>query len=90
MKQKMLTNAADQALLATDAANRRQNRTSSSTTIDFITVADWAARLQVSKRTIFRMVDEGLIPPYDLTVGKTKRWHLSTYNNWVAARVGVN
>jgi len=88
---KSLTNTADKALLGTDAANRCQNRTSATTTtIDFITVADWAARLQVSKRTIFRMVDEGLIPPYDLAVGKTKRWHLSTYNNWVAARVGVN
>ena len=86
-----MTNAADKTLLGTDAASRRQNRTSSSAmTIDFITVADWAARLQVSKRTIFRMIDEGLIPPYDLAVGKTKRWHVETYNVWVAAKLGVN
>ncbi len=86
---KTLTNNADQALLETSAANQRLNRTSSAT-VDFITVADWAARLQVSKRTIFRMIDEGLIPPYDLAIGKTRRWHLSTYENWVAARLGVN
>ncbi len=86
---KPLTNTADKPLLGTDAASRRQNRTSSAT-IDFITVADWAARLQVSKRTIFRMVDEGLIPPYDLAVGKTRRWPLSTYEKWVDARLGVN
>ena len=89
MKKQPLTNTADKALLGTDVANRRQNRTTT-TTIDFITVADWAARLQVSKRTIFRMIDEGLIPAYDLAVGKTKRWHRTTYDNWVAARVGVN
>ena len=86
---KTLTNNADQALLETSAPNQRLNRTSSAT-VDFITVADWAARLQVSKRTIFRMIDEGLIPPYDLAIGKTRRWHLSTYENWVAARLGVN
>ncbi len=84
-----MTNNADQALLRTNAANHRLNRTSSAA-VDFITVADWAARLQVSKRTIFRMIDEGLIPPYDLAIGKTRRWHLSTYENWVAARLGVN
>lgn len=83
---KTLTNNADQALLGTNAANHRLNRTSSAS-VDFITVADWAARLQVSKRTIFRMVDEGLIPPYDLAIGKTRRWHVSTYENWVADRV---
>jgi excisionase family DNA binding protein len=89
MKKKTLTNIADEPLLRPDAASRRQNQISSAT-IDFITVADWAARLQVSKRTIFRMIDEGLIPPYDLAVGKTKRWHRSTYDNWVAVQVGVN
>ncbi|HEV2294693.1 MAG TPA: helix-turn-helix domain-containing protein [Tepidisphaeraceae bacterium] len=84
-----MTNNAAKALLGTDAVSRSEDRASSAK-IDFITVEDWAARLQVSKRTIFRMVDEGVIPPYDFAVGKTKRWHISTYNKWVAARVGVN
>ena len=38
---------------------------------DFLTIADWAERLQVSKRTIHRMTDEGIIPPYDIAIGKT-------------------
>jgi predicted DNA-binding transcriptional regulator AlpA len=54
------------------------------------TADDWAARLQVSKRTIFRMIDEDFIPPYDLAVGKTKRWHVETYNRWVASKLGEN
>ena len=59
-------------------------------TADFLTVADWAIRLQVSKRTIFRMIDEGIIPPYDFAVGKTRRWHESTYERWVASQIGGN
>lgn len=57
---------------------------------DFLTVADWAQRLQVSKRTIFRMIDEKAIPPYDIAVGKTRRWHHSTYERWVSDRLGGN
>ena len=57
---------------------------------DFLTVDDWAARLQLSKRTIFRMIDEKKIPPYDLSVGKTRRWHVSTYEAWVADQIGSN
>jgi excisionase family DNA binding protein len=62
----------------------------SSRTADFLTVSDWAVRLQVSKRTIFRMIDEKIIPPYDLAVGQTRRWHFSTYERWVAERMGGN
>jgi excisionase family DNA binding protein len=62
----------------------------SSQSADFLTAADWAIKLQVSKRTIFRMIDEKTIPAYDLTVGKVRRWHFSTYERWVADRVGGN
>src|SRR5579862_2822098 len=62
----------------------------SSKTADFLTVADWALRLQVSKRTIFRMIDEETIPPYDLSLGKVRRWHFSTYERWVASQVRGN
>jgi excisionase family DNA binding protein len=51
---------------------------------DFLTVADWANRLQVSKRTIFRMLDEKIIPPYDIAFGKTRRWHEQTYQRWIS------
>ncbi len=57
---------------------------------DFLTVADWASRLQVSKRTIFRMIDEGVIPGYDINVGKTRRWHEATYQRWVSDNVRGN
>ena len=57
---------------------------------DFLTIADWASRLQVSKRTIHRMIDERVIPPYDIAVGKTRRWHNSTYERWVSDRLGGN
>ena len=50
---------------------------------DFLTVLDWAQRLQVSKRQIFRMIDARTIPPFDFSVGKTRRWHISTYEKWV-------
>jgi excisionase family DNA binding protein len=60
----------------------------SSASPDFITVSDWANRLQVSKRSIFRMIDERIIPPYDFAVGKTRRWHFSTYERWVASNIG--
>lgn len=85
--QKKLTNKSNEVLLGAGTESRLLNRAASAAA-DFITVADWAARLQVSKRTIFRMIDEGLIPPYDLAIGKTRRWHLSTYENWVADRLG--
>lgn len=49
----------------------------------FITVADWAARMKVSKRQIFRWMHERIIPPYDFAVGKTRRWHISTYETWL-------
>jgi excisionase family DNA binding protein len=66
-------------------------QTSGSTSgADFLTVADWANRIQVSKRTIFRMIDEGVIPGYDINVGKTRRWHNSTYDRWVSDRLGGN
>jgi len=50
---------------------------------DFFRVEDWAAKLQLSKRTIFRMIDERVIPPYDFVAGRTRRWHRSTYDRWV-------
>jgi excisionase family DNA binding protein len=57
---------------------------------DFLTVADWASRLKVSKRTIFRMIDEKVIPPYDISLGKTRRWHEDTYRRWIDANVEGN
>ena len=60
------------------------------TTSEFITAADWAARLQVSKRQIFRWMSEKVIPPYDFAVGKTCRWHISTYEAWVKEFKGRN
>jgi excisionase family DNA binding protein len=57
---------------------------------DFLTVSDWAIKLQVSKRTIFRMIDEKIIPKYDFAVGKTRRWHVSTYERWVSDQKGGN
>lgn len=57
---------------------------------DFLTTADWARRLKVAKRTIFRWLDEGIIPPCDLIVGKVHRWHESTYRLWVSQRAGGN
>ena len=85
-RMKKLTNAANHALLGSDAASRHQRNPVAAA--DFIRVEDWAVRLQVSKRTVFRMIDEGIIPPYDFAMGKTKRWHRSTYENWVSERVG--
>jgi excisionase family DNA binding protein len=49
---------------------------------DFLTPGDWAIRLKVSKRTIFRMIDEGIIPPYDFAAGKIRRWREETYQTW--------
>jgi len=57
---------------------------------DFLTLADWADRLKVSKRTIFRMIDEKIIPPYDISIGKTRRWHERTYLRWISENVGDN
>lgn len=57
---------------------------------EFLTVGDWASRLQVSKRTIFRMIDEGSIPPYDVAIGKVRRWHEATYQRWVDEQTGGN
>jgi|GEM_PF-5954371 len=79
---KKLTNLKDSPLLGptTDSTRRA----------DFLTVADWANRLKVSKRTIFRMIDEKVILPYDISRGKTRRWHEDTYRQWVDANVGGN
>jgi len=72
---KKLTNSPQSHLLAqTSHSNNRA---------DFLTVADWANRLQVSKRTIFRMIDEKVIPPYDIAVGKIRRWRERTYQTWL-------
>ena len=79
---KKLTNSPNLPLLG--QTNGSTKRT------DFLTVEDWASRLQVSKRTIFRMIDEGIIPKYDISVGKTRRWHNSTYERWVSDRVRGN
>jgi excisionase family DNA binding protein len=68
---KKLTNSPDLPLLG--QMNRRA---------DFLTVEDWANRLKVSKRTIFRMIDEGKIPPYDFASGKIRRWREETYQAW--------
>lgn len=57
---------------------------------EFLTIDDWAIRLQLSKRTIFRMIDEGIVPKCDFAVGKTRRWHVSTYDAWVACRIARN
>ncbi len=55
---------------------------------EFITVADWAANLRVSKRQIFRWIAERVIPDYDFSCGKTRRWHRTTYQNWVETQKG--
>ena len=79
---KKLTKATDLPLLGqTNGSTRRT---------DFLTISDWAERLQVSKRTVFRMIDEKIIPGFDISVGKTRRWHNSTYERWVSDRVGGN
>jgi excisionase family DNA binding protein len=56
----------------------------------FLSLDDWANRLGLSKRTIHRMIDEGIIPPSDLSFGKTRRWHERTYENWVSEKVRGN
>jgi len=82
-----LTKTEKMALLKEDAS---QQRSRNIVRVDFLTALDWAMRLQVSKRTIFRMIDEGIIPPYDFSVGKTRRWRVSTYEQWVAEQSGRN
>lgn len=57
---------------------------------DFLTVDDWAKRLQISKRTVFRQIDEGIIPPFDVAIGKIRRWHRSTYERWVEEQLERN
>jgi excisionase family DNA binding protein len=72
------------------AEKKRSAATPTSATQDFIKPEDWAARLQVSKRQVFRWIDEGVIPPYDFAVGKTRRWHMSTFEAWVDQQTGRN
>jgi excisionase family DNA binding protein len=57
---------------------------------EFLTVQDWAQRLKVSTRTLFRMIDEGTVPRADFAFGKTRRWHESTYDRWVGEHVKEN
>jgi hypothetical protein len=75
-----LTKPLNVALLGRSDASAR--------TADFLTVTDWAIRPQVSKRTVFRMIDEGIIPPCDFSAGKIRRWHYSTYERWTASQTG--
>lgn len=57
---------------------------------EFLTLDDWANRLQLSKRTIHRMIDEKIIPPCDFSHGKIRRWHEQTYQRWLADNMRGN
>jgi excisionase family DNA binding protein len=39
--------------------------------------------LCISKRQVFRWLADGHLPPYDLTIGQTRRWRLATIRAWL-------
>jgi predicted DNA-binding transcriptional regulator AlpA len=48
-----------------------------------------AAIVGVNKRTIFRWLAGGHLPPYDFKVGQTCRWKMTTIRDWLAAGPGT-
>ena len=50
---------------------------------DILTLTELAARLRVSERTVYRMLDEGCP---SMLVGRRRRFHLSTVIEWTQGR----
>ena len=51
-----------------------------------VNLAGIAGVLGVSKRTVERWRAAGVLPQPDLTIGRVKRWKLSTLWEWMAER----
>lgn len=49
------------------------------------TVNDVAARLGLSRRTIFRLKDAGTLPPPIMLGARLMRWNSHTIETWIAA-----
>ena len=48
--------------------------------------AQIADLMHVTKRSVYRMVEEGKFPPPALMIGRYARWLASDYNAWVEAQ----
>lgn len=49
-----------------------------------MTIDDVAEHLQCSKRTVYRLVDNGSIPR-PVRLGSLMRWNRSAFEQWIAA-----
>jgi len=50
---------------------------------EYINVDQFAALIGISKRQLYRWIAEGHVPDYDLSIGQTRRWKLSSVRAWL-------
>jgi predicted DNA-binding transcriptional regulator AlpA len=48
----------------------------------FVDAGQFAEVIGISKRQLFRWMELGHIPDYDLKIGQTCRWKISTVRKW--------
>jgi predicted DNA-binding transcriptional regulator AlpA len=71
------------------SAKRQRNRREIPTPLReqaIVKIDQLATMLGVSKRQLFRWKAAGQLPPYDLKIGQTRGWWVSTVRAWSEAR----
>lgn len=48
----------------------------------FISANQFAELIGISKRQLYRWLESGYVPDYDLKIGQTCRWKISTVKAW--------
>lgn len=55
--------------------------------VQLLTAADVASFLGIHRRTVFRLINSGELPPPDVKVGrKLRRWRSDTIQEWLERR----